>query len=61
MPKSRPKLGAPISLRIEESIREALQEFADEQDRTLSNYIARLLREHVEAVKAARKKSKPKG
>ena len=46
---TRPKLGTPISLRIEPEIREALQQFADDDERTLSSYIARLLRQHVEA------------
>jgi hypothetical protein len=55
----RPKLGAPISLRIEEEIREHLQAFADEEDRSLSSYVARLLRQHV-AAKLKEKKKKPK-
>ena len=60
MPR-RPKLGTPISLRIEPEIREALQQFADDDERTLSSYIARLLRQHVEAKRGGKKQPKPKG
>jgi hypothetical protein len=49
MSRRRTKLGAPISLRIEPDIREALQAFADDEERSLSSYIARVLRQHVEA------------
>jgi hypothetical protein len=58
MPRSKTKLGAPISLRIETEIREALQQFADADDRSLSSYIARILRQHVEQKRGKRPKTK---
>ncbi len=41
---------AALSFRIEPELKEALQQLATADDRTLANYIERVLKEHVEAV-----------
>ena len=45
---------AAFTVRVEPEIREALQKLAAADDRTLANYVSRVLKEHVEA--AAKKK-----
>lgn len=45
---------ASIGFRIEPELKEALQQLAVADDRTLANYIERVLKEHVEA--AAKRK-----
>jgi len=47
--------GTTISQRIEDEIRQALQSFADEDQRSLSSYIAKLLREHGACRKSPKK------
>ena len=40
---------ASIGFRIEPELKEALQQLASADDRTLANYIERVLKEHVDA------------
>ena len=48
------KKAANYTIRLDQEIREALQELAASEDRSLANYIERLLRQHV-AEKRGRK------
>lgn len=41
------KLSAPVSIRIPADIRGALDVLADKDNRTLSNYVVGVLRQHV--------------
>lgn len=41
-----------ISFKIDEDIKNTLQRYATEENRTLSNYIATLLLEHIKAKEA---------
>jgi hypothetical protein len=55
MPR-RTKLGGPLSIRLEPEVRAAVEELAKADERSLSAYINRVLRQHVETVS-----KKPKG
>jgi len=57
MPR-RTKLGGPLSIRLEPEVRAALEELAKEDDRSLSAYINRALRQHIEAVRKPKPKAK---
>jgi predicted transcriptional regulator len=48
----------PISIRLDPDVKAALEELAKEDERSLSAYINRVLRQHIDAV---RKKPKAKG
>ncbi|HXF55295.1 MAG TPA: ribbon-helix-helix protein, CopG family [Hyphomicrobiaceae bacterium] len=48
----------PISIRLDPDVKAALEELAKEDERSLSSYINRALRQHIEAV---RRKPKAKG
>ena len=54
----RSKKLEPMSIRLGPDVKAELQDLADADDRSLSAYINRVLRQHVEAV---RKKAKTKG
>lgn len=41
------KAAANYTIRLDQDVREALQALADADDRSLANYIERLLRQHV--------------
>jgi len=51
-------LGGPLSIRLEPEVRAALEELAKEDDRSLSAYINRALRQHIEAVRKPKPKAK---
>jgi predicted transcriptional regulator len=55
MPRST-KLGGPLSIRLEPEVRAALEELAKEDDRSLSAYINRALRQHIEDKKQEKKR-----
>lgn len=59
MPREK-KLSGPISIRLEPDVRAAVEELAKADDRSVSSYINRVLRQHVEQVDAGRKKAKAK-
>lgn len=44
---------APIAFRIDPDLKADLQRLADADDRSLSNYIERVLRQHLQTVEAA--------
>lgn len=48
------KTPPPFSLRLEPDVRDALEALAAKDDRSLSNYINKVLREHVAAQKKKR-------
>lgn len=50
-----------IALRTEKPLKESLQALADQDGRTLSNYILNLLAKHVEEAAHASAKAKGKG
>jgi predicted transcriptional regulator len=50
--KRTKKLGHPMSLRLEPDLKAALERLAAADARTLTSYINRALRRHVEAVEA---------
>ena len=56
--KKGSKLTGPMSIRLEPDVKAAVQELAAADDRSLSAYINRVLRQHIEAM---RKKPKAKG
>jgi hypothetical protein len=55
------KLSTPLSIRLEPDVRAAIEELAEADERSISSYINRVLRAHVEAVRPAQKKPKTKG
>ena len=50
------KLSGPISIRLDPDARTAIEELAKADDRSVSSYINRALRAHVDAIR-----KKPKG
>ena len=44
----------PISIRLEAEVKEALQELAEADERSLSSFINRILRTYVESVRGKR-------
>jgi predicted transcriptional regulator len=48
------KLMEPISIRLEAEVKEALQELAEADERSLSSFINRILRNYVESVRGKR-------
>jgi hypothetical protein len=55
----RKKKLEPMSIRLDPDVKAALQGFAEEEERSLSFYVNRVLREHVEQLEA-RKQDKKK-
>jgi predicted transcriptional regulator len=47
-----------MSIRLEPDVRTALEELAEADDRSVSSYINRVLRQHVETVRGKRAKAK---
>ena len=58
MTRRKKKLLEPMSIRLDPDVKVALQGFAEEEERSLSFYVNRVLRDHVEQVEA--KKQEPK-
>jgi len=48
----------PISIRLDPDVKAALEELAKEDERSLSSYINRALRQHIEAKKRESAKTK---
>jgi len=54
MPAQKKK-APPLSIRIDADVRRELEKLAAEDDRSLSAYVNRLLRQHVESAKKGKK------
>jgi predicted transcriptional regulator len=52
------KLLEPMSIRLDPDVKAALQGFAEEEERSLSFYVNRVLRQHVEQVEARKQEAK---
>jgi predicted transcriptional regulator len=52
------KLLEPMSIRLDPDVKAALQGFAEEEERSLSFYVNRVLRQHVQQVEARKQDSK---
>jgi predicted transcriptional regulator len=52
MTRRKKKLLEPMSIRLDPDVKAALEGFAEEEDRSLSSYVNRVLRDHVERVGA---------
>jgi predicted transcriptional regulator len=50
----------PISIRLDADVKQALQELASDDERSLSSFINRVLRQYVESVRG-KKQPKAKG
>jgi hypothetical protein len=50
MTRRKKKLLEPMSIRLDPDTKAALEGFAEDEDRSLSSYVNRVLREHVERV-----------
>ena len=48
--RRKKKLLEPMSIRLDPDVKAALEGFAEEEDRSLSSYVNRVLRDHVERV-----------
>jgi predicted transcriptional regulator len=52
MTRRKKKLLEPMSIRLDPDVKAALERFAEEEDRSLSSYVNRILRDHVERAEA---------
>jgi len=50
MKKAQPKT-LPFSMRLDQAVKEELQRLADRDRRSLTNYVEKLLAEHIESAK----------
>jgi hypothetical protein len=50
--RRKKKLLEPMSIRLDPDVKAALEGFAEDEDRSLSSYVNRVLRDHVEQVEA---------
>jgi predicted transcriptional regulator len=55
----RKKKLEPMSIRLDPDVKAALQGFAEEEERSLSFYVNRVLRDHVEQVEAKKQEPEP--
>jgi hypothetical protein len=55
----RKKKLEPMSIRLDPDVKAALQGFAEEEERSLSFYVNRVLRKHVEQVEAGKQTADP--
>jgi hypothetical protein len=58
--RRKKKLLEPMSIRLDPDVKAALEGFAEEEDRSLSSYVNRVLREHVERVESRKQPESPK-
>jgi hypothetical protein len=58
-PRRKKKLLEPMSIRLDPDVKAALEGFAEEEDRSLSSYVNRVLRDHVERVEATKEPEPP--
>ncbi|MBO0763490.1 MAG: hypothetical protein J2P50_02700 [Hyphomicrobiaceae bacterium] len=52
------KLLEPMSIRLDPEVKAALQRFAEEEERSLSFYVNRVLRQHVQQMEAKKQDAK---
>ena len=52
--RRKKKLLEPMSIRLDPDVKAALEGFAEEEDRSLSSYVNRVLRDHVERLETRR-------
>jgi predicted transcriptional regulator len=57
--RRKKKLLEPMSIRLDPDVKAALEGFAEEEDRSLSSYVNRVLRDHVERVEGEKQEVKP--
>jgi hypothetical protein len=57
--RRKKKLLEPMSIRLDPDVKAALEGFAEEEDRSLSSYVNRVLRDHVERVAESQKEPEP--
>jgi len=55
----RKKKLEPMSIRLDPDVKAALQGFAEEEERSLSFYVNRVLRKHVEQLEAGKQDTEP--
>ena len=55
----RKKKLEPMSIRLDPDVKAALQGFAEEEERSLSFYVNRVLRDHVEQIEARKEEAPP--
>jgi len=60
MTRRKKKLLEPMSIRLDPDVKAALERFAEEEDRSLSSYVNRILRDHVERTEARKPAEMPK-
>jgi hypothetical protein len=60
MTRRKKKLLEPMSIRLDPDVKAALEGFAEDEDRSLSSYVNRVLRDHVEQVEAKKQDGPPK-
>jgi predicted transcriptional regulator len=60
MPRGKKKLLEPMSIRLDPDVKAALQGFAEEEERSLSFYVNRVLRQHVQLVEAKKQQEAKK-
>ena len=58
--RRKKKLLEPMSIRLDPDVKAALEGFAEDEDRSLSSYVNRVLRDHVERVEAHKQPEPPK-
>jgi hypothetical protein len=58
MARGKKKLLEPMSIRLDPEVKAALQGFAEEEERTLSGYVNRVLREHVHQIETKKQEAK---
>jgi hypothetical protein len=58
--RRKKKLLEPMSIRLDPDVKAALEGFAEEEDRSLSSYVNRVLRDHVARVEAQKPPETPK-
>ncbi|HEX5998415.1 MAG TPA: hypothetical protein VFZ16_03295 [Hyphomicrobiaceae bacterium] len=52
--RRKKKLLEPMSIRLDPDVKASLEGFAEEEDRSLSSYVNRVLRDHVARIEAKR-------
>jgi predicted transcriptional regulator len=50
MTRRKKKLLEPMSIRLDPDVKATLEEYAEAEDRSLSSYVNRVLREHVRRI-----------
>jgi hypothetical protein len=58
--RRKKKLLEPMSIRLDPDVKAALEGFAEDEDRSLSSYVNRVLRDHVERVGSQKQPETPK-